>query len=185
MAKVYSGMWIHGRGMSKKVTGACVSDDRLLLELLLLTLPTDNSDLLIYFAWENGKPKLHTLPHQSLASGHTSACLSAPQRDPLFKTPHCPSLGPPPPPSLRDSSLTLVVSVMNEEEWQHPTPCHRPENSVEIFPLKQNLTSGTQHPVFVFLTLLPTKMVDFNTRSSRKMCKTEHKDIQIFILLTL
>ena len=36
--------------MSKKVTGDCVSDDRLLLELLLLTLPTDNSDLLIYFA---------------------------------------------------------------------------------------------------------------------------------------
>lgn len=65
MAKVYSGMWIHGRGMSKKVTGACVSDDRLLLELLLLTLPTDNSDLLIYFAWENGKPKLHTLPESS------------------------------------------------------------------------------------------------------------------------
>ena len=124
-------------------------------------------------------------PFQSLASGQTSACLSAPQRDPLFKTPHCPSLGPPPPSNLRDSSLTLVVSVMNEEEWQHPTPCHRPENSVEIFPRKQNLTSGTQHPLFIFLTLLPTKMVDFNTRSSRKMCKTEHRDIQIFILLTM
>lgn len=157
------------------MTGVCVSDDCLFLELLLLTLPTDNSDLLIYFAEKMDNPNF--TPFQSRASGQTSSCLSAPQRDPLFKTPRCPSLGPSPPPNLRDNSLTLVVSVMNEEGWQHPTPCHRPEHSVEIFPLKQNLTSGTQHPLFIFLTLLPTETVDFNTRSSRKMCKIEHRDI--------
>lgn len=35
------------------------------------------------------------------------------------------------------------------------------------------------------VTLLPTNVGGFRTRSSRKMCKIGHRDIQILILLTL
>lgn len=42
-----------------------------------------------------------------------------------------------------------------------------------------------KHPLFTCLTLLPTNVGGFSTRSSRKMCKIGHRDIQILILLTL
>lgn len=113
--------------------------------------------------------------------------LDSPQRGPFFKpTPN--SFGAlsnilPHSAVLWDASVTPVVSVTNEEERQHAFPVAALKNFTEIFHLKQNLTTGTQYPLFTFLALLPSK-VGFNTSSSRKMCKIEHRDIQ-YVLLTL